>query len=284
MGNRPRTSIAEVLDSKVATEKKDNTQMLLKIIQSLHYLAQQGMGIRGSYTNESDFTEANSNFTRLLLLISRDVPQLNVWLAQKKSYISPQIQNELLQFMSHHILRKKLEKIKEHKYFTIMVDETRDISNCEQAVVCLRHVGDDLVPIEDFIGFFAMNSLTSNSIVNMILDVLTRSDLKVENARGQCYDGAASMKGSLNGVAKQILDKNDKALYIHCYGHSLNLAVQDAVKENSLLRDTLDVCNEIIKLIKNSSKRQSVLDAIKEDKDSSAIGIRTLCPTRYALV
>ena len=35
-------------------------------------------------------------------------------------------------------------------------------------------------------------------------DVLLRMNLKIENARGQCYDGAAAMAGTKTGVATQI--------------------------------------------------------------------------------
>ena len=48
------------------------------------------------------------------------------------------------------------------------------------------------------------------------------------------------MAGCKTGVATTILRKEQRALYTHCYGHALNLAVQDSVKANVILRDTLD--------------------------------------------
>ena len=33
------------------------------------------------------------------------------------------------------------------------------------------------------------------------------------------------MKGPRSGVAKQLLDEEPRAIYTHCYGHSLNLAI-----------------------------------------------------------
>ena len=33
-----------------------------------------------------------------------------------------------------------------------------------------------------------------------------------------------------NGMAKNIRDEEQRALFTHCYGHSLNLAVSDTVK------------------------------------------------------
>jgi hypothetical protein len=38
------------------------------------------------------------------------------------------------------------------------------------------------------------------------------------------------MSGVRNGVAKQITDEEPKALFTHCYGHSLNLSAGDTIK------------------------------------------------------
>ena len=39
-------------------------------------------------------------------------------------------------------------------FFTIMADETADISNNEQLVVCIRWVDENFVVHEDFIGMY----------------------------------------------------------------------------------------------------------------------------------
>jgi hypothetical protein len=89
------------------------------------------------------------------------------------------------------------------------------------------------------------------------------------------------MKGERTGLKTRILDVNPKAMYIHCYGHSLNLAVQDTVKSIKMIKDIIDVSYEITKLVKFSPKREALLDTIKKEVRSSTGGIRTLCPTRY---
>ena len=56
-------------------------------------------------------------------------------------------------------------------------------------------------------------------------------NLRLEDARGQCYDGAGAMAGAKTGVATQIKAINGKCLYAHCYGHALHLAVGDSIKQ-----------------------------------------------------
>jgi len=55
-------------------------------------------------------------------------------------------------------------------------------------------------------------------------------NLSLNKARGQCYDGTANIPG----VAKQFTDEEPRALYTHCYGHALNLACGDAIKQCKL--------------------------------------------------
>ena len=115
------------------------------------------------------------------------------------------------------------------RWFTIMVDETTDLSNKEQMVFCVRYVDSNLEVHEEFIG---LESTSAESIVRTIRDVLLRLNLRIENCRGQCYDGASSMSGQRSGAAKRISDLESRALYTHCYGHALNLAAQDSIKEH----------------------------------------------------
>lgn len=97
---------------------------------------------------------------------------------------------------------------------------------------------------------------------------------------GQCYDGAAAMKGKRNGLKTLILEDNKKASYIHCYAHSLQLSIQDATKCSRVFSDAIDVCSEVANLIRSSPKRLASLKTIKQQIQEPSINIRSLCPTR----
>ena len=77
------------------------------------------------------------------------------------------------------------------------------------------------------------------------MEWVLRMNLSVSNCRGQCYDGASNMSGHRNGVSTQITAEESRALYTHCYAHSLNLAVSDAIKQSKMCQDTLDTAYEI---------------------------------------
>ena len=52
-------------------------------------------------------------------------------------------------------------------------------------------------------------------------------------------------------------------MYTHCYGHALNLACGDTIKQSKVMRDALDTTHEITKLIKKSPKRDTRFEALK---------------------
>ena len=85
-------------------------------------------------------------------------------------FICAEIQNELLQIMGLSVLRKVAGRLA-GQYYTIMADETTDISNTEQLVLCLRFVDDQLVSHEEFIGLHSMDDTTAECITRTIEDI-----------------------------------------------------------------------------------------------------------------
>ena len=108
---------------------------------------------------------------------------------------------------------------------------------------------------------------------------MLRMTLNLSMCRGQCYDGAANMKEA----AKAIKEVEPKALYLHCYGHSLNLAVADALKHVIPLSSTLDHCLEICKLIKFSPRCDAIFNKFKAELSSHVPGLHNLCATRWTV-
>ena len=113
---------------------------------------------------------------------------------------------------------------------------------------------------EEFIGLYSVPAIDADTLTSVIKDSLLRLNLSLNKIHGQCYNRASSMSGAKKGVAKQILDVEKRALFTHCYGHTLNLACSDAVKGCKILRDTLETTKEMTtsKLIKFLPKREAI--------------------------
>ena len=69
------------------------------------------------------------------------------------------------------------------------------------------------------------------------------------------------MAGEKSGVQRRILNKQPKALYTHCSGHSFNLVIAHACEEPSI-RNCVPVMKAITLWIRASPKRESLLKQV----------------------
>ena len=159
--------------------------------------------------------------------------------------------------MANKIIRELSRNIRKSNCFTIMADECTDIANKEQFTICIRWVDDDLQDNEDFIGLYEVNNIAPDTLFNAIKDTILRIGLSLSQCRGQCYDSASNMSGIRNGVSAKILSEEKRAVYTHCYGHALNLAVSSTIKQSKVCNDALETVFEICKLIKFSPKQNA---------------------------
>ena len=81
----------------------------------------------------------------------------------------------------------------------------------------------------------------------------------------------------------QIMNLQPKALYTHCYGHSLNLACQDTIRHVKPIRDALDTTHELSKLLKYSARRKAEYLQLQKEKAPSQPGFRSLSPTHWTV-
>ena len=82
------------------------------------------------------------------------------------------------------------------KWYSLIIDETTDLSKTEQTVLCLHHVDDDLNIHEELKGLHSLDSTSHEVLVSTNQDVLRHMDLTINNCCGQCYDSSINMSGA----------------------------------------------------------------------------------------
>ena len=96
---------------------------------------------------------------------------------------------------------------------------------------------------------------------NMIMSI----GIDIENMKAQNYDGASNMLGEKSGVWPRLLKEYPFALYsiASCLCYSLNLSVSSINKVSRSMKDMMDVCIEMTRLLKFSPKRERGLGKIR---------------------
>ena len=193
--------------------------------------------------------------TRFSFLNLKKMPALVIGCVDNNTSIHQKIQNDILKLMAAEVLDNISTNIQHANFFTVMADESTDASNKEQVVVVIRWVDKNFHVYEDFTHLHDVDNTDAETITGKITKSLHDLHLNVHQLRGQRYDGASVMSGLRSGVATRIQQLESRAIYTHCYGHSLNLAAGDTIKKSTVMKKALDITLEMSKLIKFSPKR-----------------------------
>ncbi|KAK4876297.1 hypothetical protein RN001_012719 [Aquatica leii] len=150
---------------------------------------------------------------------------------------------------------KNLNKIKESKFFTIMADETTDLSVKEQLTICISYfITKEYKIEEDFIKFVDVVELTGENLASSILQELSKFYPDLVNCRGQAFDEAFNMSGIFKGVQARISQIQPLAIYSYCANHRLNLAISKACSV-ATIRNTMGVISLLAIFLRDSAAR-----------------------------
>ena len=260
-----RANIIEQTVSGHTQQVAINRSKLVPIIKTIILCERQELSLRG--TNDSGDVLAKSSqndgnfrsFLRFRVDARDSALKKHLETAERNSLCtSPSIQNDIIAACGEVIKNTVVSKIKAAKCYSILADETTDISSSKQLTLCCRYFDDDAKKVcEDFLEFVPVYDVTGVGLAKVILNKVTQLSLDPNKIVGQGYDGAAAMSGHLNGVRAHISSKYPKALYVYCSAHSLNLAVSKSCSV-PLLRNSLGTIGSVCTFLRSSPQRMQL--------------------------
>ena len=112
------------------------------------------------------------------------------------------IQKDIVNAIVHET-SKSIIKDLDNGFFSILVDESRNISVKEQMAIVLRYVNKKWIIIERFLGIVHVASITALSL-KYVECLLCEHNLSLSKLCGQGYDGASNIQSDINGLKKRI--------------------------------------------------------------------------------
>ncbi|KAL4153397.1 hypothetical protein QTP88_001230 [Uroleucon formosanum] len=194
------------IDSGIKRKIIENRKNLIPIIETIIFCGRLNLSLRGhrdsGLFNLTEPYENDGNFRSLLRFRAKsgDVA-LKTHLetcSKNASYISP-IASEIISTCGDIILKKIVNKINEAKCFSILVDETSDISGIEQFSLCARYFNNGQIN-EDFLLFVPVTDVTGKGLASTLLTSLDLIGIDYNYMIDQGYDGAAAMSGSVESI------------------------------------------------------------------------------------
>ncbi|XP_042432732.1 uncharacterized protein LOC122019319 [Zingiber officinale] len=207
-----RHSVSNILRAHGRDIEVSYRTRLTAMLDVTRFLLKQGLSFRGH--DESSNSLNRGNFLELLQWYSQRNEEISKVVNQNapgnNQMISPTIQKDLTRASASEITLSIIKDIG-NNVFSLMVDESRDISVKEQMGVVLRYVNKRGQVIERFLAIVHVSDTSSRSLKDAIDALFVKHGLSLSRLRGQGYNGASNMLGEFNGLKSLILQENPYA-------------------------------------------------------------------------
>lgn len=261
-------------------------KVLMRVVSTIKFIAERGLAFRGD--NELVGSPRNGNFLGIMELIAQYDPFLATHIkehANKGSghtnYLSSSVYEEIVNLMGESVQNEIIGRIKKSKYYSLTVDSTPDEAHIDQLTVVIRYM-EGSSPKERFLTFLPNCGHTGFSIANALLDFLGKSNIDIQDCRGQSYDNAPNMCGKYNGMQSFITEKNHLAVLVPCCGHSLNLVGKAAANACPAAVNFFDFVQHVYVFFTACIGRYKILTEKLSQSEGNVLVPKSLSETRWS--
>ncbi|CAB3225866.1 unnamed protein product [Arctia plantaginis] len=179
---------------------EENRNTLQPIVNTIIFCGTHDLPLRGKENDEGVFRD----LLKLKIDSGDEILRKHLEKGHKNAqYTSPKIQNEILNICGVLIREKLVDDVKAASAYSILADETADISGKEQLSIGLRYYDQKEKNVkEEFIGFVELQKMDAQTIATEINGFINALNIDVNKCVGQGYDGCATMAGKDGGVQK----------------------------------------------------------------------------------
>ncbi|XP_076904605.1 uncharacterized protein LOC143560113 [Bidens hawaiensis] len=206
--------------------------------------------------DESEISLYRGHFIELLKLfgvINEEIDKVILSNAPRNNQMTaPSIQKEICNCFAAEVLKKIFDELGDD-FFSILVDESRDVSKKEQMAMVLRYVDKFRFVKERFVGLVHVMETTALSIKKAIHELFAHYNLSLSRIRGQ--DGARNMSNEFNGLKALILKENSSAYFVHCFAHQLQLVVVALANKHHEIFKFFNEVSSLVNVVGASCKR-----------------------------
>ncbi|MCO5555387.1 hypothetical protein L7F22_008933 [Adiantum nelumboides] len=167
-------------------------------------------------------------------------------------------------YISKDVLRKILKRLKASRFYSIMIDESTDIS-CDQHMIVYASFIEDSEPMIVFLGLLEVEEGTSHHLHERATFFLLEIQLERSNMICIGTDGASAMVGRLNAVTTRFKRENPFMTSIRYIAYRASLCLVDVVKGSAYVQLIDQVVNKIASTFSKSSNKSAKLAELERE-------------------
>jgi Domain of unknown function (DUF4371) len=238
-------------------------------IDTVWFLLRQGLPFRGH--DESERSDNKGLFLEQMRFLGDHNKEMDVVILnnapQNLKLVAPEIQKDIVNACAEETIQEILAELGE-ELFSVMVDETRDVSTKEQMTVVIRYVNKRGCIVERFLGIVYVFETTAITLKMALENLFGKHGLALSRLRDQGYDGASNMSGEFNGLKTLIMNENNSAYYVHCFAHQLQLTLVAVASDHNEVCLFFQMVDTILNVVGASCKRR---DQLRENRGAEVV-------------
>ena len=237
------------------------------------------------YLNKNEIAHT-TNFSGLkelcVLLGNESLPALKK--SGNTSYESEQTMQEIVEVIGLTLEEEILLEVRDSPFYSIVLDESTDISVVKQLGICIHYLGKDGTIRVRNLKLLEVNQGTADVLTDTVISYLSSKapvTLDINKLAGGATDGASVMVGSETGVVTRIKTKVPAFIATHCSAHRLSLAVCDVSNASSMIQRFQKVLNQIYVHFSRSTVRTAELVEMQKILDEPQLKLQRPTETRW---
>lgn len=193
---------------------------------------------------------------------------------------------ELTKTLSKCVTSELLKKLKHHK-FSVIIDESTDVSTTKCLTVLVKYYDPDTKHIEigtlELIDMYDDNresvGSTGENLFEILLHTFNSNQIPLHNFVGFAADGASNIMGEHNSLSSRLRDAMPGITIFKCICHSIHLCASEAAK--TLPRHCEDLLRNVYTYFSHSAKRKHSFKQAQLFLELKPHKILHACQTRW---
>ena len=188
---------------------------------------------------------------------------------------------EMQEIMSKQISKGLVEIINQSPVIAIIIDESNDIVNEKHLTIHVKYINGGEANTS-FLTIVELESADAEAVFNKLMLTLKHYNIDCSKIVAFGSDGASTMKGCNNGVAKQLQDNvNKNIIDIHCIAHKFALATNDATSVSPTIKEYENQMRKINQFFNKSSTRLDVLKRFQIEYNEPQLKVPSYTSIRW---